>query len=481
MTTQLVVASTLFGAMTAAAAADDGLLGRPDGERVLLVVNNAPAPELTPAVDEIRGAGPVLARFDRVVHLTDLLAPVHPSDWNPGTRELPALERLLRRYWDLGDGRVELVCESIWVNPARALARVFHDAPVTVYADGLMSYGPTRDALPLDVSQRLGGLLHLDLVPGLRPVLLSEHGVAPTVVPATAFRALVDEIVAATGPTATGPTAAVPTATGPTATGPTAVGAHGGAAPGGPRRPAVVVGQYLAALGLVTAEEEAAMHAQMIRAAVDAGAGAVRFKPHPSAPPGMRRPLEDAAAELGVPLEIVDDPLPVEVLLARADHVAVVGCFSTALATAPAVMGVPSVAVGTALLLERLEPFQNSNRIPLTVVDAVHRDDRRYADVADLQGLVDAVAHVMQPRLLADRRPAAEAFLAGAPDAERRRYVATRRLTTLGLPGGRRRHAVERAASDAARWLLRRPAFAWVDDRTKASPLRRRLARAVQA
>jgi hypothetical protein len=42
--TQLVVASTLFGAATAAAAADAGLLGEPDGERVLLVVNNAFAP-----------------------------------------------------------------------------------------------------------------------------------------------------------------------------------------------------------------------------------------------------------------------------------------------------------------------------------------------------------------------------------------------------------------------------------------------------
>ncbi|WP_166849833.1 polysialyltransferase family glycosyltransferase [Isoptericola sp. BMS4] len=455
MTTQLVVASTLFGAMTAAAAADSGRLGRPDGERVLLVVNNAPAPELTPALDEIPGAGPVQDRFDRVVHLTDLVAPVHPSDWRPGTRELPALERLLRHYWGLGDGPVELVCESIWVNPAQALARVFHDAPVTVYADGLMSYGPTRNPLPLEVAQRLGVLLHLDLVPGLRPVLLSEHGVEPVVVPTAAFRDLVHETAAAGGPAGERQEAGT-----------------------SPRR-AVVVGQYLAALGLMTAEEEADLHADMIRAAVSSGADVVRFKPHPSAPPGMLEPLHRTARDLGVALEVLDDPLPVEVHLDRAEHVAVVGCFSTALATARAIMSTPSVAVGAAGLLERLTPFQNSNRVPLTVIDAVHRPRSPYADVAHLQGLVDTVAHVMQPQTCAALRHGAVTFLAGLPEDERARYFDTSRLTRLELPGGRRRHPVKRAAADAASRLLRMPAFARVDERTRSSAWRRRLARAV--
>src|SRR5690348_17927762 len=48
---------------------------------------------------------------------------------------------------------------------------------ITVYADGLMSYGPTRNKLGLLVDSRIDRLLHLDLVPGLRPMLLTEFGV----------------------------------------------------------------------------------------------------------------------------------------------------------------------------------------------------------------------------------------------------------------------------------------------------------------
>lgn len=445
--TQLVVASTLFGATTAAAAADAGLLPDPHGERVLLVVNNAPAPELTPSLDEIPGADPVLRRFDRVVHLTDLIAPVHPSDWRPGHRELPMLERLLRDYWGLGEGPLQLVCESIWVNPAQALARVFHAAPVTVYADGLMSYGPTRDPLPLAISQRLHGLLHLDLVPGLRPVLLSEYGVSPTVIPGDSFRALIEEVAAGAGESEADP-----------------------------RPRAIVVGQYLAALDLVTMAEETGMHVRMVEAAARAGAEVVRFKPHPSAPPGLIEPLERAAERSGVTLQVIDSALPVEVMLAGGGHVALVGCFSTALATARSILEVPTVAVDTQMLLARLKPFENSNRVPTTVIDAVHRPGEPYGDVERLQGLVDTVAYCMQPKALRSRRPEASVFLQQLEETERRRYFSPARLRLLDLPGAPAQHPAVKVATTAAQKALRHPALGKVDEVTRKSDLRRRLA-----
>ena len=91
-------------------------------------------------------------------------------------------QRALRLLWDVDeDDRVELAVESIQVNPARALAAIFSEASVDVYADGLMSYGPTREKLPLTLARRVRRLLHLDLVPGLRPLLLSEYGVEPVI------------------------------------------------------------------------------------------------------------------------------------------------------------------------------------------------------------------------------------------------------------------------------------------------------------
>lgn len=445
--TQLVVASTLFGAATAAAAADAGLLGEADGERVLLVVNNSFAPELTPAADEIEGAAPVLARFDRVVHLTDLVAPIHPADWNPGARERPLLERLLRSHWGLGDGRIDIVAESVWVNPAQALARIFHTGGITVYADGLMSYGPTRNELPLDIIQRLDGLLHLDLVPGLRPVLLSEYGVTPTIIPGEAFRKVIQEIAAKTAPATE---EAQPPA-------------------------AVVVGQYLAALGLVTMKEEAEMHGRMISAAAKAGAEVVRFKPHPSAPPGFMAPIERAAQEAGVTIEVVTDPLPVETMLVASDVIAIVGCFSTALATARSIFGVPSISVDTTQLLKRLQPYENSNRIPLTVVDALHREGSRFTSPETLQPLVDTVSYCMQPKSLSDRRDNAVAWLEAADTKDRSRYVAGARLSVLGLPGAPKQNPMVRATIGTARTALRHPAMGWVDERTRRSELRKKV------
>lgn len=447
--TQLVVASTLFGAATAAAAVDAGLLGEPDGERVLLVVNNSFAPELTPAADEIEGSAPVLARFDRVVHLTDLIAPVHPADWNPGPRERPMLERLLRGHWGLGDGPIDVVAESVWVNPAQTLARIFHSGTITVYADGLMSYGPTRNELPLDIIQRLEGLLHLDLVPGLRPVLLSEYGVTPRVIPSEAFRNVIEEIAAKSSLSSASDEAQPPAA--------------------------VVVGQYLAALGLVTKHEEAQMHGRMITAAAKAGAEVVRFKPHPSAPPGFLAPVEQAAKDAGVTLEVVTDPLPVEVMLLSSDVVAIVGCFSTALVTARSIFGVRSVSVDTALLLKRLTPYQNSNRIPVTIVDALHREGSAFDTSEMLQKLVETVSYCMQPKSLADRRAAAVSWLEDAQPADRSRYVANQRLTMLGLPGAPRQNPMVKATLDTARSALAHPALGWVDERTRRSNLRKKV------
>ena len=50
------------------------------------------------------------------------------------------------------------------------------------------------------------------------------------------------------------------------------------------------------------------------------------------------------------------------------------GCFSTALCTASAFYGIPVARIGTEPLLDRLTPYQNSNRVPVTLVDALLPD-----------------------------------------------------------------------------------------------------------
>lgn len=324
-------------------------------------------------------------------------------------------ERHLRLLWNLGDDDVELVVESIQVNPALGVSQIFTGAPVTVYADGLMSYGPTRNKIDPLVGTRVDRLLHLDLVPGLVPLLLTEFGVEPEIVPTDAFVKVLSEL----GDTA-------------------------GELPALPDEPALLLGQYLSALDILTAEEEEDLHVRMLRGVVQLGHTRVVFKPHPSAPARWSRALEEEAGKLGADLTVLDTPVLAEVLYQRLRPVLVVGCFSTALLTASALYGLPVARVGTATLLDRLTPYENSNRVPVTVVDALLpelsdraavAEQRPGMAVATLNELVQAVGYAMQPKIYPNLRPAAEAYLTRRLDSHSWRYFKRKRLTSLALPG----------------------------------------------
>ncbi|PFG44067.1 hypothetical protein ATJ88_2785 [Isoptericola jiangsuensis] len=423
VSTQVVTASTLFGAATVVAAWDAGVL--PRRERTVLVVqHNVPAPEASGDLT----AGPAFAaladRFDEVVAWNDVVAPYHPKQWRPRPEDAPLWERLLRERWDLGDGPVELVGESVATSPTGALVAIFASAAVTVYADGLMVYGPTRFALRYETGGRVERLLHLDLLPGVRPTLLAEWDVPGVVVPAESFRKVV---AALTEHAVTGPAGSA----GQERTG-VRLADHLPA----PGTYALVLGQYMAAIGLIDVAEEAALHRRMVAHAAERGYRHVLLKPHPSAPRQGTEELAAHARTLGVELEVAPAAVLAEALLGESAPGLVVSCFSTALATARALYDVEVAAVGTDLLLDRLEPYPNSNRVPAVVVDALWSADPWAGDVADLQRLVRAVSYCQQPGLLPGLRDDAADLLTGLDDDRLRRWFRRKRLTALGLPGG---------------------------------------------
>ncbi|MFB7078321.1 polysialyltransferase family glycosyltransferase [Streptomyces sp. NPDC056308] len=423
-TTQIFFASTLYGTATLAAALDAGCF--PDADRrILLVSNNAAVPETTPAVDAMPGFDALRSRFDDVVSWNTTIAPFHPGGWAPRPDDVPLWERHLRLAWGLGDDDIELAVESIQVNPAMAVTQIFTGAPVDVYADGLMSYGPTRNKIDPLVGTRVRRLLHLDLVPGLKPLLLTEFGVPPQIVPTEVFLKVLGELADAPGVRDGVPSVAAP---------------------------ALLLGQYLSALGLISAAEEEDLHLRMMRGAVALGHTRLVFKPHPTAPAQWSRAMGAEAEKLGAELTVLDAgvltaPVLAEVLYQRMRPALVVGCFSTALLTASAFYGLPVARVGTGMLLDRLAPYENSNRVPVTLVDALVPEvtDRAAveragaaadpADLADLTGLVTAVGFAMQPKIHPGLRPAAERYLSAHLDATTWRYFKRKRLTSLALPG----------------------------------------------
>ncbi|MFZ3559438.1 MULTISPECIES: polysialyltransferase family glycosyltransferase [unclassified Streptomyces] len=413
-TTRILLASTLYGAATLAAAMDADKFA-PADRTLLLIANNAATPETTPAVDEMPGFEQLRDRFDGILSWNEAISPFHPGSWSPRADDIPLWERYLRLTWDLGDDNVELAVESIQVNPAMAVAQIFTGAPVDVYADGLMSYGPTRNKIDPLIGTRVRRLLHLDLVPGLKPLLLTEFGVEPEVVPTEVFLKVLADLCDAAGDL-----------------------------PRLPGEPALLLGQYLSALGILSAEEEEDLHVRMMRGAAQLGHKHVVFKPHPTAPARYSRTLEKEAERLGVELTVLETPVLAEVLYQRMRPVLVVGCFSTALLTASALYGIPVARIGTSTLLDRLTPYQNSNRVPVTIVDALLPDlaDRTAVEaqeqplpVGELDELLRAVGYAMQAKIYPDLRRPAERYLATRLDDRTWRYFKRRRLTSLGLPG----------------------------------------------
>ncbi|MBQ1094659.1 hypothetical protein KBY55_00725 [Streptomyces sp. b94] len=420
--TQIFQVSTLYGAATLAAALDAGLFGPRDGaRRILLVSNNAAVPETALRLDEMHGYERISGRFDSVVGWNEAIRPHHPSSWGPRGNDVPLWQKAFRLAWGIGErDMIELAVESIQVNPARALAAIFSESTVHVYADGLMSYGPTREKLPLTIARRIRRLLHLDLIPGLRPMLLSEYGVPPEIVPDGAFRAVLDEI---SHDAADDPRLAPVLREQPTA---------------------VLLGQYLAAINILSAEEEEDLHVRMLTGAARAGHRSVVFKPHPTAPAGYTAALSKAAADAGVRLTVLDAPLLAETLYHHCAPELVVGCFSTAMVTASAYYGVPIARVGTALVMERLKPYPNSNRVPLAVVDHLVPDLERGRTPAlvdtvpeTLSPLVRAIGFCMQPKTYTDLREPTETWLRANLATGPGYYFPELRLTELGLPGSR--------------------------------------------
>ena len=246
---QIIVASTFFQCLSLVAAVDTNALPDAD-ERILVLADGSRAPELTVPLAEQEGFAVVRSRFDRVVDLAALVYPRRPVQLAPRPEEYPVWERLLRSHWRLGSGPVQVVLDFVQVNPGYSLAGIFADAELWTHSDGLMTYSPTRRTLPLRLSQRLTGLVHLDLVPGLTPRMLSEHGGLRRRVPLPALGAVIDEVLHGTETTS-----------------PARDELDGAGRP-----TALVLGQYLSSLGLMSADEESDLNAALVQESASRGA-----------------------------------------------------------------------------------------------------------------------------------------------------------------------------------------------------------------
>lgn len=417
MTTRLICCSTLFQLISVSAMRAAGAFG--SDRCVLLLTNTSTAPELVADVDAGDGvAEALLPHFDAVVHLDEWIAPIHPREWRVAPANGPMLERLFRSVFELGDGPLELVLESLPNAPGGALAEVFPSARISMHSDGLMSYGPLRRALPRHVAERIEAIYYVDLVPGLRPVRLEEYQPRHVSVPAESLREVFAELASHTLDRLPDPSLLRDRTSA-----------------------ALLLGQYLTAIDILSGEEEVALHQAMIDAAVEVGCTDIVFKPHPQAPPAALGPLQKYAETVGAKLSVVREAVSAEALFELMHPAVVISCFSTALTTADAVYGLPVIAVGTDTVVSRLTPYQNSNRVPLAIIDAVYAQGilppaqaEPHTPTEDLQAMLETLAYTLQPQFYDNHRELAEEFLTAA-DTPLLAYFTRGRLRRLGLPG----------------------------------------------
>ncbi|MFK3678132.1 polysialyltransferase family glycosyltransferase [Microbacterium sp. NPDC090218] len=423
--TQIFALHSAYGLATAVAAIDAGLLDAPggsrlyDGERLLVPFTSSRVPETAVGIADDPVLRSLRARFGRVEPLEELLGPLHPSSWDPAEADLPMLERLLVRAWRLDPRELELFVQSPQVAPARTLMTLFPHARITIIGDGLMTYSPLRVRMPLPVAARIVRVVHADVVPGVRPLVGSPQAeVVP--VPPAAFAAALQEADAGAPDVIDDD---VPTV--------------------------LVLGQYLSALGLMSAAAEIDLQRRLIDRAAEWSPRRIVFKPHPAAPPMVTEAVRARATAQGVDFVEYRGPLAAELLAERLDAVAVVAGFSTALPTARTLFGRAIGSAGNAEVLRSLTPFENSNRIPATLVDALTRADSPYLEPERLQLLIDAVGYAMQPEIARHLRARAEELLVGLASEERDRYFTPRRLAELRLPGAPREGVLRRALRPA--------------------------------
>ncbi|GGD67468.1 polysialyltransferase family glycosyltransferase [Microbacterium murale] len=421
--TQLFVLHSAYGLTTAAAALDEGIIEAGE-ERVLVPVNSARIPETSLAIHEQSNLRSLCARFDRIEPLDEILSPQHPSSWHPVAADLPILNRLLARAWSLDDD-LELFVQSPQVAPARTLLSLFPNARITIIGDGLMTYSPMRVKLPRTVVERVGRVVYADVVPGVEPLVFGGTGgggAERMPVPPAAFRKVLRETSAA-DPQLDALVDGTPSV--------------------------LVLGQYLSALGLVSPAEEIAMQRDMIDRAAAWNPRRIVFKPHPSAPPLVTDAVRERAERHGAEFVEYRGVESAELVAERLDVAGVVAGFSTALPTVQALFDRPIESSGTQTVLRRLTPFENSNRVPATIVDALTSADDRHREPAQLQLLIDAVGYAMQPKIAAHLRPRAEELLGRLDQVERDRYFARERLLHLRLPGAPAEPIVRRVLRSA--------------------------------
>ena len=285
-----------------------------------------------------------------------------------------------------GTTGVELVVGTASLEVGCALARQLVVVPVTLVTAGADAYGPTPEAVRGRLARLTTRVLHLDLLEGVAPLVLSERQVPAEAVPLDDLRCVVSALP--------GPEGVADLTT-------------------------LLLGRTDAWGGVLDPDAQAELVASMVVRCAEAGHSRIVLLLDPGTKPRVRRRVEKAAAQARADLTVVDDGAPAERWFAHPSVGLVVGCATDDLLVAAAGFGRRVAQLDSEVVLKHLEPFSDPRRTAAALVCATVPDLRTWTSSpegegppeVDLQALTTTVGYAMRPDLLARRRPEAIAFL----------------------------------------------------------------------
>ncbi|WP_298967030.1 polysialyltransferase family glycosyltransferase [uncultured Roseibium sp.] len=375
--------STKFGLLNLISTLEADAAFKSHTEKVLLVSEHNTNPEIEHQLWDYVKANkePLTKYFTNFYFLNELIAPLHPHKWtSPGSdiQRFSYRNVFSRSIGVRSKDKIELLVESIQIPPAKTLCELFSRENIFIYSDGLMTFGPTRNRLPANIGSRIKKVFYLDLIPGLKPNLLREFGVTTTALNCDRLLELINSI--------------------------SQLRLSKDSSKNFDGCP-VVLGQYISGLGLCTNEEEIDLYFQAIKKSFELGGRKrVFFKPHPTFSSGLLHRLEAKLNKQAIEFSFLNSLHIFEELLLHSKPLFIVSVFSTGLATANRLFGIPCYSFRTEYFLDKLTPYENSNRIPAALIGMVFDDietGRTTSKQQTLQTAIDVIAASMQPEILA--------------------------------------------------------------------------------
>lgn len=314
--------------------------------------------------------------FKKILNLNKILSPLHPSKWEPpGEKNKILLYSYRSIFLSLfGVDNVKyLLFESIQVPPARTLAKIFLNADLYVYSDGLMTYGPTRIFLPNNVGVRIKCVFYVDLIENLEINYLKEYCCNSVRIDSKKIFNKVKEISKNRNKFCY-------------------------------EDGAVFLGQYLSGLGLLSEQEEVDLYSDALElCAKKSKCKHVYFKPHPSFNNALSYKIDQKLSSNNINLTILDGDKLIEEILLTFTPRFLCSVFSTGLATASSIFGIKSYSYKTRYFLKKLYPYQNSNRVPAYIVLRCFEDleGNEYTyNLCNLQSAIDILSASMHLKML---------------------------------------------------------------------------------